>query len=284
MAVYKQLTISGAVSFENKVLGAKIINITNQSKTHPASNLISPIMSKTYRTTKLFDSSTGYFQIVFDFGTAFLPTILAMINTNITKTTGFGAYLIGSTSADLSTSQVIYDSFPLYETHTRVLRWYLDTPSTGSAAAKRYWGFRMYPTDWGNDFTSDSYFEIGNIWLGTYSELKHGYGSKIDNTDKSKRSTSFGGATYVDAISNGYALSADMPLVTRTTRQNLITNYKNFTIATHSIVDFEPFINDVTSSVGGMNAFYGKLGNSVKSDLQFDGIANMSISFLEVLA
>jgi hypothetical protein len=284
MAVYQTLDISGSISFDNWVLNSKIVAITNEDKRYPAKNLLDPRISKTYRTTQLFDERNGFFQIGLDLGSAMLPTIFAMINTNITKTTGNGAYLIGATNALFTTGTIIYDAFPLYETHTNVLRWYIDTPSTNPPGAeKQYWAFRMYPNDWGNGFTDDQYIEIGNLWLGEYQELKHNYGSKISQFDKSSKSQSFGGATYVDEINSGFSLTSEMPYVSRTARQSLVEGFSTYSKRSHVLLDFEPFINDITSEVGGLNAYYGKLDGIMNGSNQFNGFTNMQVSFREAL-
>jgi len=285
MAVYKFLDIPSAASFENFILSSNIISVTNENKLHPAKNLLDPIKSNTYRTTSVFNERNGYFQIVFDLGSARLPTVLAIVNSNITKITGSGAYLIGATNQALTTSTIVYDAFPLYQTHTGVLRWYLDTPSTNPpGVAKRYWGFRMYPNDWGNSFTGDSYFEFGNIWLGDYVEIKHNYGSSISQSDTSMKSLSFGGATYVDENRLGHKVSLSMSLVPRLVRNDVVAGFKTYRKSSHILLDFEPYVNDVTSLVGGHNAYYGKLGNSIKSSIQFSGHADMFVTFNEALA
>lgn len=284
MAVSKTLTYSGAISFLNWTIDSTIVSVTNEAINYPAKNLLNPIISKTYRTTKLFNEHNGYFQIGFDLGVDRTPTIAGIINSNITKTTGTGLYLIGSTSPDFSTSLTYYDGLSLYETKTRVLRWYLDTPTQNNGLAKRYWAFRFYPNDWGNGFTTDTFFQFGNFWLGEYQELRHDYGSSINQYDTSKKSMAFGGATYVDQNSSGYSLSTTMPWVNKSSRQSLISNYYTYRKNTHVLLDFEPFIDDNTSSVGGMNCFYGKIGDTVKSTMQFSGYANMQLNFKESVA
>lgn len=284
MAVSKTLTYSGAISFLNWTIDSTIISVTNENQNYPAKNLLNPIMSKTYRTTKLFNEHNGYFQVGFDLGTDRTPTIAGIINSNITKTSGSGLFLIGSTSPDFSTSLTYWDGLPLYETKTRVLRWYLDTPTLNNGLAKRYWAFRFYPNDWGNGFTSDSFFEFGNFWLGEYQDLRHNYQSKITQYDTSKKSESFSGATFVDQNNSGYALTASMPWVTKASRQSLISNFYTYRKNTHVLVDFEPFINDTTSTVGGMNCFYGKIHDTIKADVQFSGYTNLQLDFRESVA
>jgi hypothetical protein len=282
MAVYKTLTTySGTISFDNYIIGSKIVKITDEDKLYPASNLLNPIMSKTFRTNKIFNERNGYFQVGFDVGSAVTPTVLALINTNITKTSGSGCYLIGSTSADFSTSQTIYDAFPLYETKTRVLRWYLDTPTTNNGLSKQYWAIRFYPNDWGNGFVDDSYFEIGNIWLGTYSELKHNYASKISKYDLSSREKSFSNSVFVDQNDSGHKVTSQMPYVTKSTRQTFINNFYTYRSNSHVLLDFEPFIDDVSSSTGGLNCYYGKLDDKIGIDIQFSGLTNMNVGFME---
>lgn len=283
MAVSKTLTYSGAISFLNWIMDSTIVSITNENSNYPAKNLLNPIMSKTYRTTKLFNEHNGYFQVGFDLGTDRTPTIAGIINSNIIKTSGNGLYLIGSSSPDFSTSTTYYNALPLYETKTRVLRWYLDTP-TSNNGAKRYWAFRFYPNDWGNGFTIDSFFEFGNFWLGEYQDLRHDYQSSINQFDKSKKSMSFSGATYVDENNIGYSLTASMPWVNKASRQSLISNYYTYRNNSHVLVDFEPFIDDTTSSVGGMNCFYGKIYDTIKTNIQFSGYTDLQINFRESVA
>lgn len=283
MAVYKTLQYSGAISFLNWIIDSNIISVTNEASNYPATNLLNPIMSKKYRTTKLFNEHNGYFQIGFDLGTDRAPTVAAIINSNITKISGNGLYLIGSSSPDFSTSLTYYDSLPLYNTKTKVLRWYLDT-ATVTNGPKRYWAFRFYPNDWGNGFTSDSFFEFGNFWLGEYYELKHNYQSQIIHYDSSTKSQSFGGSIYVDDNNSGYNLTAIMPYVYRYWRQQLINNFYTYRKNTHILVDFEPFIDDISSSVGGINCFYGKLSDRIRADFQFSGYTNLDLQFKESVA
>lgn len=284
MATYKTLTYSGAISFLNWINDSTIVSVTNEASNYPAKNLLNPIMSKTYRTTKLFNEHNGYFQIGFDLGSAKTPTLAGIINSNITKTSGSGLFLVGSTSADFSTSLTYWDGLPLYETKSRVLRWYLDTPTVNNGLSKRYWAFRFYPNDWGNGLTADNFFEFGNFWLGEYSDLRHSYQSQILQFDKSKKSNAFGGATFVDTNSAGYQLAAAMPYVQKASRQSLITNFYTYRKNTHIIVDFEPFIDDISSSVGGMNCFYGKISDKLKASFQFSGYSDISLVFREAVA
>ena len=75
-----------------------------------------------------------------------------------------------------------------------------------------------------------------------------------------------------------------MPWVTKASRQSLISNFYTYRKNTHVLVDFEPFINDTTSTVGGMNCFYGKIHDTIKADVQFSGYTNLQLDFRESVA
>ncbi len=279
MANSKALSASGALSFENLLLSAKLVSVTNQNKLYPATNLLDPRKSMATRTTRSFVEYSGYFQYVFDFLAAVSPTVFAIIGSNIVKTSGNGVYLIGADDALLTTNTVIYDTLTLYPAWNDVLRWYLDTPTSGSGA-KRYWGIRFYPYTWGSLITDD-FFEFGNFWMGNFLEIGHSYDTNFKGVDNATYEESAGGSRFYDRQLSTESASVAMPMTEVVKRQSLYSNFMEFGTNCHMLLDLEAFSTD--DSAKGHAQYYGKIDSSLNSKIQMGRLSDIDFDFLKAI-
>lgn len=282
MPSYGPLDSPGAISFKNEIMTSTIVSVMNENKLYPASNLIDPRKFYTYRTTRSFNEHLGFFQVVFKTTAVIEPTVLALINTNITKTTGTGCMLLGSSSADLSTDLLSYVALPLYEAHNGIHIWYLGTPEIQlGASALQYWALRIYPNNWGADLVTDPYFEIGNIWLGDYTPLNFDYSTDVGSVDQSTFDSAHSGAEYHDGPQVRYDGKTSIPMEERSIRQELMSNFRTYGKNTHVLIDLEAYSED--DSLKGHGHFYGKLDGGIQAKAQYGGYSDIDLDFLTTI-
>ena len=240
---------AGALWLTNHVLDGSIAAYSSQSALYPVSQLLSPHRSATWRST----SSTTDQYVVFDLGSAKLPTALALTDVNFD--TGTYIRLKGSTDSAQS-SGVIYYDFPIYtqDSVSKVLRWYLGTPTSGSAAAKQYWGIHILPATFGSYSVSDSFFEIGSVFLGTYEDITPDQGVSITSRDYSDRVYAYSRTMWTDTVRASHTV--DLTLAGLTFAE--LYSLKNKIVghgADHAILDIHAYSTTAAVKAGG--CFYG---------------------------
>lgn len=244
---------AGALWFTNYVLSGRVAAYTSQSSLYPATNLLSPHRSLTWRSTS---SSTDQY-VVFDMGSAKLPTCVAL--TDINFDTGTYIRFRGSTDSAQTTGVVYYD-LPLYtqDSVSKMVRWYLGTPTSGSAAAKQYWGVRILPATFGSYGVSASYFEIGSVFIGTYTAVTPDQGVSIKAKDHSDRVYAYGRTMWSDPVRAAHMV--DLTLAGLTFSE--VYALKSLIVGQgtrHAVCDVHAYSTDATVKAGG--CFYGYFQN-----------------------
>ena len=195
-------------------------NMSTEQSLYPRSNLTSPQRSKTWRS-----SDTGvkkHVAIAMDAGSYRIPTVFALVNSNLSYNTAVflvagGAtetltvqpnertitatqiMLQGSNSSSFANSQDF--TYNLYEADSDngVLRFYIDKDDDNAAIGGL--GLRYWRVVFNKDSTASPYVELGQFWLGTVTEIAPEIGSlKSTQNDPSPVSASYGGTQYYDSI------------------------------------------------------------------------------------
>lgn len=205
MAVESPPTSGGALWLENWIFSSSIAAYTEQHVNYPAERLLSPHRSDTWQSSTL---STNF--ITFDVGAVRAPTGFALVGSNLDG----GAYvrLRGSDDTNGAVNRVLWD-LPLYRQDRigKVLRWYLGDPTEGTLGdGRQFWAVSMVPGTFGSYNTTESYYEIGVVWLGEYLEIRPWEGIRIRPKDPSPSSKAFGQARWSFPL-NPYR-EAEVPL------------------------------------------------------------------------
>lgn len=159
----ESLPESASISFENWVqsLGT-IYSQSSQEDLYPASNLT--LFDRTARWWTVNATDNGIAWV--DLGTAKLPTLLALIDSNLDS--GETVTLKGADDSNITTNVLTW-TFTTWEQSDigKTLRWYMGDPDSGSAAARRYWQL-ILPANG----TSDSQHQLGGWWLGEHEDFQ----------------------------------------------------------------------------------------------------------------
>lgn len=192
------LPTHGAVWLDNWILGSTIASVTSQHENYPARMLLTPHRSDSWRSL----SATVPTGVVFDFGERRLPTAFALIEANFTG--GAEIRLRASADATQSVDEVIWD-LPLYAPDPvgQVVRWYLGTPTSGTARPRRFWSLRWRPNNVGSYFTAGDFFELAVPWLGEYVPIIPASGTRIRTRNPTPRTRSYGRAMWSDPLPPG---------------------------------------------------------------------------------
>lgn len=281
----ESLPAAGALWFTNYILDGAVATYSSQSALYPASNLLSPHRSATWRST----SSTTDQYVLFDLGSARLPTCLALMDVNFPQGDGeivsrrlTGAYirLKGSTDSAQSTGVVYYD-FPLYahDSASKILRWYLGTPTSGSSAVKQYWGIHILPATFGSYQLSDAFFEIGAVFLGTYEDIMPDQGVSITSRDYSDRVYSYARTMWTDTLRSGHSIDLSLGGLTFAElydlKQRIVRHGPK-----HAVLDLHAYSS--TEAVKASGCFYGYFEErAMSADLNSPTDCELSLSFEE---
>lgn len=248
---------AGALWLTNWILSSTIADYTAQAALYPVKNLLTPHRSETWRS----DNATDDHYVIFDLGSAMLPTCLALTDVNFDG----GTYirLRGSTDS-AQVSGVVYWDLPLYsqDSVSKILRWYLGTPTSGSAAAKQYWGVRILPASFGSYNTDEDFFEIGSVFLGEYTNITPDQGVRISAKDPSDRMKAYGRAQWADPIRSYHQIDLTLDGLTFSELYTL----KKLIVAqgsSHAILDVHAYSSDAVVKAGG--CFYGYFDESPTS-------------------
>lgn len=266
---------AGALWLDNWILsGGTLAAYSSQAALYPARNLLSPHRSETWRST---DATSDQY-VVFDLGSAMLPTGLALTDVNFDG--GTSIRLKGSTDSAQSTG-VVYWDLPLYsqDAVSKILRWYLGDPTSGTAAAKQFWGIHLLPGTLGSYNTTDDLIEIGAVVLGEYVDITPDQGVRISAKDPSDRLKAYGRAQWTDPIRSYHSIDLTLAGLTFSELYAL----KSQIVAqgsSHAVLDVHAYSTDATVKAGG--CFYGYFDESPSTGRLGSPTDNeLSISFEE---
>jgi len=193
-------------------------NSFTQQALYPRSNLSKAQRSKTWRSA---DTGTrAHCAVAMDLGSGKVPGVLAIVDSNLSY--AYGAVLSGDSStltvkpnnSTISASQIMLQASNssnfatsvdfTYSTYdqdpdNKVLRFYLENDNSSnsmSAFGYRYWRLVLHKSS-----AAETYFEIGQLYLGAVTEIAPEIGSlQYKQKDPSRVSSSYSGARYSDKL------------------------------------------------------------------------------------
>jgi len=246
-----------------------VVSATSAATNYPARYLVSDHRTRRWRSTS---SSTAQ-QIVFDLGSARLPTMLALVDYNGTT----GNIKLESSSNSTFTADLQTYTFwtGTQSDNADTLCFYPGTDNWGaSPTARQYWRLTL-PTG----ATDAAYHEVGSVWLGTYEPFDYVSSLSIDVKDDSPVAEARAGARYVDQFRPYASVSLSVEYLglaaAQALRDRLITLRQN------------PLILDVhalstSTSLYPYGRFYGYLDpGGISSDLKGGNENTISLSFIE---
>jgi len=264
---------AGAIWFNNWALDASIAGKSTERALYPATNLLSPHRSETWRST----NATADQYVIFDLGSAKLPTCFALTDVNFDA--GATVLLYASDDSAGLVNAVRWD-FPLYpqDDVSKVLRWYLGTPTGGTAGVRRFWWVFLSPGFFGPYGTDEDLFEIGSVFLGDYTAITPNQGVRISPNDPSDRQRAYGRAQWSDPIRPYHEIDltvADMTFAEFYTLKRKVAAQGS----KHAILDVHAYSTDPIVKGGG--CFYGYFSDSQTGTLEAPELNDLRISFEE---
>lgn len=245
---------------------AIILSVTSQQSLFPKENLLSPLWSKGVRST----SASVQWQLVGQFKTPSLPTILALKGTNLASGKAVTWELAddqGMTTNKQTWNLTTYaqDWNPKTRTGRAVLKWYPGTPDAGGAAAVRSF-FRLTiaanaTIDSNGDGVADSYIEIGTLFAGIALRLPINPGLDQESDDPSGGSESDGGASFPDRRPTYARLSSEAPLLDDASSETMAAAFDDAGTSRHVLLDKWGWATDPTKKA--RSCIYGHLGNKL---------------------
>ena len=271
----ESLPTSATLSVSNLVLasGASCYAATSEATFYPKTNLQSGLRSKRWRSV-----GTGQQDLDFDLGSAQLPSIIALIDSNLGTSKTLTVY--ASDSSSFGTGETYtYSSWSYSQSRAGVLRLYRGGPDSGSATARRYWRIRLPSSG-----TSSSYHEIGVVWLGAIIDVAFEYGATNKIVDPSKVVESYAGAKYFDSLRTMREIDISVPLITEATVFSMERSLETSGGSTFVLLDL--FGSTSTATKKASSAYYGTLDGRGGAALsyKFALTGDWRFSFAEAVA
>lgn len=260
---------SAALGNTNFLRTATIASKTSEATNYPARYLLSDHRTRRWRST----SSATAQQVVFDLGSARLPTMLALIDYNGTTGT---ITLESSSNSSFSANLQTYSFATLAQSaNAKTICFYPAVDNWNQPpVARQFWRLTL-PAN----ATADAYHELGGVWLGTYEPFDYVSGLSVDVKDDSPVAESRSGARYVDQFRPSASLSFSVEYLSLASAQSLRDRLLG--------LRQDPVIVDVhaVSTASGLypyGRFYGYLDPSgISADLQGGNNNTVSLSFVE---
>lgn len=209
---------------------------------------------------------------------SFQPTMFAVIGSNISKTSGNGFNLTGS-SSQLFTSPVVYSNLQLYDSEgSDILLWYLDTPSSGTLlSGLPYWRIDFTPDA---TWTSDSFIEISSFFLGCHYPFDADYGTSSGLQFYSKAGNNYNGSRFYKRKSTKRTIDMNSTLLTPSDRRNLSNDIKLGRNSIDCIIDSAANLPDTTPG-RGRGLMYGYIGARSSRSFNVDKYGTFDVSVTE---
>ena len=240
--------ILSTVNMFGDVSGSGIVAVTSERNLFRKERLADPKRGRPWRSTS--DGSTN---IDLQIGTADLPQVFALIGSNLSASQT--VRLTQADDADFTTNVAYWDFTTYAQSMRKVLRWYLGTADSGTAANRLYWRVNL-PN---NGADSDDYHELAGIWLGDYTSLPIDLGMSRQVVDPSVVAVSDGGAEYPDTRSTFHEIDASSSYVPEADSISIMDQVDAAGRVRHCLLDlFAPTSDDTIRANG---TYYGKLGS-----------------------
>lgn len=266
---------SGSLSVANWTTAStgSCIAATSEAVFYPKSNLTSAYRSKRWRSI-----GTGQQDLDFDLGSALLPTVIALVDSNLAASKTL-TILASDSSGFGSGETYTYTSWTYTQGAAGVLLLYRSAPDSGSATARRYWRIRLPASG-----TSSTYHELGVVWLGTYLDAAFEYGAGNKINDRSKSADAYNGAMYYDTFRTTREIDISVPLVSETTVHTMERAIEVAGGSTFVLLDL--FGSTTTTTKKASSSFYGTLDLRGGASLSYKHAltADWRFSFAEAVA
>lgn len=243
--------------------GAILLSVTSQQSLFTKENLLSPLRSKRLRSL----SSSVQWQLVGQFATPTLPGVVALIDSNLASGKAVTWELAddqGMTSNKLTWNFTTYaqDWTPKTRTGRHILRWFPGTPdvTVGSVSARSFFRLTFAANstiDTDGDGVADSYFELGNLFVGSYVRLPINLGFERELSDPSQLSESDGGAIYPDRRPTVHELSNEAPLLNDASSIAMVRALDDAGTTRHCLLDLWGWTSDATKKAD--SCYYGRV-------------------------
>lgn len=244
----------GIISTSNMLIdntAGSVISATSQKNLWRMANVGDARRSKRWRST-----SDGQQKVVVKLPTGTLPTVFALIDSNVAASQT--VTLKQASDSSIMTSVASWTLSNTYAQSQRgVLRWYLGAADSGTAnSANAYWEVTL-PN---NGSQSTEYHEIGTLWFGTYLEVAL---SSLDRSilDPSTIAISDGGARYPDTRPTYHEVTVDSTGMPEADAFTLMNAFDAAGTTRHLLVDLWAASSDATKIANG--AYYATLDANV---------------------
>jgi hypothetical protein len=276
------------ISLENYTVArsASVANAPDAlDRDHRVANLLSPLRGETWRIP------SGPASVDIDLGTARTPGAVGGIRVfGLVNYNGFpGGFTVTLKSiTGLGGSVVSTWSYTTYAPASvnRLVRWFVGNHDGGAAgAASRYWRIGIpYSFGLGADRPGavDSFIQLGNVWLGDWTEIGYDRGARIRLVDPSIETKSRSCAAYHDKLWPFHEVDLKVPLLQAATLYPALKERLDVAGGTtRMLLDLHSASSADYERAHG--AFYGRIDpkGGAEQTLSFSQYGDLKLSFAE---
>lgn len=255
------LPANSAISFENWVTGRTsndFLTTADYASGYSYENIIDPKRTKKWRTT----TATAH-ELKIDLGQDRIPTVVALIDSNLSTTvtssfTNAEITLSGASSSDFADSAGTLHTYSLsvylpVSTGGNLMIWYPTAPDSYTTSAKRYWSLKFPDTSW-----FMSYHELGGLWLGEYTNIAIDSNVGANVFDTSNRITTDYGLQYVDKLNTRKNIGISLSKLSRAAAYG-IAESAEASHARNCLLDIHAYAAVRADGIKQNSAYYGHL-------------------------
>ncbi len=266
----------GFLSLRNLIMepAASLISVTSEAPLYPGTNLLNPLRSKRWRSTTV--GSTQY--LAFDLGTPVKLTLIGLIDVNLADVTAL--QFQSSSASDFSANLKTYTYFTYAQNWdgNRIVRFLIGEPDSGASAAHQYWRV-VFPAN--TQKSGYSYFELGTVWMGTYTEVDIDVGVGISIDDDSDIEVAYNGAKYPDIIRSMRTIDLTLPLLDTTTLFGLKGEFDRAGAVKYIFADI--FANTGNATQKPHSSYYGTVSSGAAISQETPTYGNLEFSLEEAV-
>ncbi len=266
------------IAFDNMTMAsaASIIGVTSEATLYPKSNLTSPLRSKRWRSVGAVAQN-----IDFDLGSDVAPTVFALIDSNLPLL----STIVLKTAADSAfTTSVLTWTFTAgvyQQSSSHVLRWYLGSDDSSTVnSGSRYWRVQLPDAT-----ASNTYHELGLVWLGNYSLLRADFGSSNKLSDNARIAQAYSGARYTDTARIMHEIDVSAGLLGSDEWANMMLRAEVNGTTIPALVDMHAYETS-DGTIKRTGTYYGTLDPRAGFGMQykFSKRSDVRLSFTESVA
>ena len=267
------LPASGTISTANlcSAAGASVLAATSQRTFYPKENLITPRRSELWRAV-----GTGAQSLDFDLGSAQLPAIFALIDSNLGS--GKTVVIQGSDVSGFSTGETYtFTTWSYAQGAGRTLRLYRGGPDSGSATARRYWRVTLPASG-----TTEADHALGLVWMGAMTALEIDLGLSRKLVDRSQITRLQGGAVWADKLRVAQDIDLSVNYMTRAANHALVDSLASVGASSPVLLDIFGATTDPVDKAAG--CLYGYLDQGgISAAYRFASTTDLKLAFTEAV-